>query len=120
MVCVGSLNAGNRMSLSVAPHTDADPFGIMSGSRAVVMMRSIGIAVPDGFEKTARQVFGLTNAEATLARSLISGSSLRQAPDAAGLTFKTGRTYLDRVFAKTGTHRQSELVALLMSCGIPN
>ena len=32
-----------------------------------------------------------------------------------GLTLSSGRTYLARIFAKTGTHRQAELIALLAS-----
>ena len=31
------------------------------------------------------------------------------------VTQSTARTYLSRIFAKTGTHRQSELVSLLES-----
>ncbi|WP_181172148.1 MULTISPECIES: helix-turn-helix transcriptional regulator [unclassified Mesorhizobium] len=31
------------------------------------------------------------------------------------ITVKTSRTYLERIFAKTGTHQQSQLVALLKS-----
>ena len=43
------------------------------------------------------------------------GRPLKDAAAGANITFKSGRTYLDRIFAKTGTHQQSELVALLKS-----
>ncbi|RUX78797.1 helix-turn-helix transcriptional regulator, partial [Mesorhizobium sp. M7A.F.Ca.US.005.03.1.1] len=33
----------------------------------------------------------------------------------AGLQFSTVRTYLNRIFRKTGTNQQSQLVALLKS-----
>jgi DNA-binding CsgD family transcriptional regulator len=58
-------------------------------------------------------LFDLTPAEAKLATDLVSGLSLQDAAAACGITFKTGRTYLERIFGKTGVHRQSELVALL-------
>jgi len=60
-------------------------------------------------------LFGLTPAETRLAAALSRGLSLKEAASDSNITFKTGRTYLDRVFAKTGTHHQSELVALLKS-----
>ena len=31
------------------------------------------------------------------------------------MSFSSGRSYLERILAKTGTHQQSELVALLKS-----
>lgn len=60
-------------------------------------------------------LFDLTPAEARLAASLSQGRPLKDAAADSNITFKSGRTYLERVFAKTGTHRQSELVALLKS-----
>ena len=39
--------------------------------------------------------------------------SLKDASENVGITESSGRTYLARIFAKTGTHRQAELVALL-------
>ncbi|MDI6027220.1 hypothetical protein QBK99_13565 [Corticibacterium sp. UT-5YL-CI-8] len=60
-------------------------------------------------------LFDLSPAEAKLAAALAEGKSLVDAATAGGITIKTARTYLDRVFAKTGVHRQAELVALLAS-----
>jgi DNA-binding CsgD family transcriptional regulator len=60
-------------------------------------------------------LFDLTPAEAKFASSLASGQSIRGASRTVGITESSGRTYLSRIFAKTGTHRQSELVALLAS-----
>lgn len=62
-----------------------------------------------------RDLFDLTPAEARIAPTLASGQSLREAADSGGIKFSTGRSYLERVFEKTGTHRQSQLVALLQS-----
>jgi DNA-binding CsgD family transcriptional regulator len=58
-------------------------------------------------------LFDLTAAEARVAIALAAGSTVAQAAQAAGLTVKSARTYLERIFRKTGTVRQSELVGLL-------
>jgi len=60
-------------------------------------------------------LFDLTQAEVTLATALAKGSSLKEAAAEAGLRFSTVRTYLNRIFRKTGTNQQSQLVALLKS-----
>jgi len=57
--------------------------------------------------------FGLTPAEARLAAMIACGTSLETAAEGAGITRETARSQLKAVFAKTCTHRQSELVALL-------
>ena len=56
---------------------------------------------------------GLTSAEARLASLLASGTSLEDAAAELHISRETARSQLKVVFAKTGTHRQSELVALL-------
>ncbi len=60
-------------------------------------------------------LFDLTPAEARLAAALSQGRPLKDAASDSNITFKSGRTYLERIFTKTGTHQQSELVALLKS-----
>jgi DNA-binding CsgD family transcriptional regulator/PAS domain-containing protein len=54
--------------------------------------------------------YGLTAAEATLAVRLMQGESIAQAAARLIVTQNTARTHLKRIFAKTGTSRQSELV----------
>ena len=58
-------------------------------------------------------LFDLTPAEAKFAAALVSGQSVKEASLTVGITESSGRTYLARIFAKTGTHRQTELVTLL-------
>jgi DNA-binding CsgD family transcriptional regulator len=60
-------------------------------------------------------LFDLTPAEVKLATALAAGRSLHEAAVEANVTRSTSRTYLDRIFKKTGTHQQSQLVALLKS-----
>jgi DNA-binding CsgD family transcriptional regulator/PAS domain-containing protein len=61
---------------------------------------------------TARltHAFGLTAAEAKLAAALATGSSLTAYAETAQITIGTARWYLKQALAKTGAHRQSELV----------
>ncbi|RWB70474.1 MAG: helix-turn-helix transcriptional regulator [Mesorhizobium sp.] len=58
-------------------------------------------------------LFDLTPAEARLATDLAAGLTLAQSASRNGVTVKSARTYLERVFQKTGTHQQSQLVAML-------
>jgi DNA-binding CsgD family transcriptional regulator len=59
------------------------------------------------------QTFGLSPAESKLASLLATGTSIEQAAEELGLARATVRNQLQAIFAKTATHRQSELVALL-------
>ena len=64
------------------------------------------------------RVYGLTLAEAKLAAALAGGSSLGAYADNARITIGTARWYLKQVLAKTGAHRQSELVRqVVMTAG---
>jgi DNA-binding CsgD family transcriptional regulator len=64
-----------------------------------------------------RAEFGLTKAEARLALRLAEGSTLASAAQAFEVKLTTIRSQLQQVFAKTGTARQTELVATLLSRG---
>jgi DNA-binding CsgD family transcriptional regulator len=59
------------------------------------------------------RAFGLTPAEARLAAIIATGISPEKAAEHLGIGRETARSQLKAVFAKTDTHRQSELVALL-------
>lgn len=64
------------------------------------------------------RAYGLTLAEAKLAAALAGGSSLGAYADNARITIGTARWYLKQVLAKTGAHRQSELVRqVVMTAG---
>jgi DNA-binding CsgD family transcriptional regulator len=56
--------------------------------------------------------FHLTEAERRLATCISSGTSLRDSAAQLGISYETARNQLKAVFAKTGTHRQAELVAM--------
>jgi len=57
--------------------------------------------------------FGLSPAEAKLTAIIAKGHSLDEAAEQLSIARETARNQLKAVFAKTNTHRQSELVALL-------
>jgi DNA-binding CsgD family transcriptional regulator len=58
-------------------------------------------------------LFGLTAAEARLASLVTSGAALDEIAGQLRIARETARSQLKAVFAKTETHRQGELVALL-------
>lgn len=60
-------------------------------------------------------LFDLSSSEARLAAALAAGKPLRQAAAEIEIGFGSARTYLARIFAKTGTSQQSQLVALIKS-----
>ncbi|WP_367395326.1 helix-turn-helix transcriptional regulator [Cupriavidus sp. Agwp_2] len=59
-------------------------------------------------------MFDLTQRESELAAMLASGLALTDVASQLGITIGTARGYLKHVLAKTGTHRQGELVSLLL------
>ncbi|MBB5464231.1 DNA-binding CsgD family transcriptional regulator [Paraburkholderia sp. CI2] len=60
------------------------------------------------------ETFQLTRREAALASLLARGIDLPDTAARLGIGIGTARGYLKQVLAKTGTHRQAELVALLL------
>lgn len=62
---------------------------------------------------------GLTMSERRVAHLLLDGETLNEAAEATELSLATVRSYLKRIFVKTGTHRQSELVALYYRSILP-
>jgi DNA-binding CsgD family transcriptional regulator len=88
---------------------------IFSGAEMLVAATPVSASAIVPSPSILAGLFDLTPAEARLAVALSSGRPLKQAAADSNITFKSGRTYLERIFAKTGTHQQSELVALLKS-----
>lgn len=68
---------------------------------------------PNASRVALQSMFGLTAAEAGIARDLAKGQSANDISAAIGITLNTTRTHIKSIFAKTGTNRQPELVALL-------
>lgn len=64
-------------------------------------------------EDLVRRAFGLTRAEARLARLLGNGCALSDASALLGVGRETARTHLAHILSKTGATRQADLVRLL-------
>ena len=71
------------------------------------------------FVASSRQLFHLTESEARFASALACGQSLTQAAAAQKVRISTARTHLARIFQKTETRQQSQLVSLLRSAVLP-
>ncbi len=90
---------------------------IFAGGNILVVAATVRTGSPEPSPQILSVLFDLSPAEAKLASALGSGCSLKTAALNLNITVKTARTYLERVFYKTGTQRQSELVALLRGAG---
>ncbi|NCN84541.1 MAG: hypothetical protein GW850_06475 [Sphingomonadales bacterium] len=60
-------------------------------------------------------LFGLTLQEARLALHISRGVTIREAATLLGLTHETTRLYSKRIYAKTGTRGQADLVRLILA-----
>jgi DNA-binding CsgD family transcriptional regulator len=70
-----------------------------------------------GDESGVARALGLSPAEARLAIRLTTGGPLATVAKSAGIGLETARWHLKHIFQKTGTRRQSELVALILRSG---
>ena len=78
-------------------------------------VRRSGGSAPDA--PTLRVLFDLSPAESRPGSALAGGLDLTQAALASGIQLSTARSCLERIFDKTGCHRQTELVRLLAGIG---
>lgn len=62
-----------------------------------------------------QRLFGLTASEAQVALMVVDSHGLKAIADELSVSLATVKSHLNRVFQKTDTHRQSELVRLLLS-----
>jgi DNA-binding CsgD family transcriptional regulator len=62
-----------------------------------------------------RRQFDLTAAEAMLAVEIVKGQGLKACARQRGISETTARTHLHRIFDKTGTRRQAELVHMILT-----
>jgi DNA-binding CsgD family transcriptional regulator len=91
---------------------DGPASGPFLGARALLIFSDLAQKSKPS-SQTLRNVFQLTAAEARLASIVATGISLEQAAEELLVSRETVRNQLKAVFAKTDTHKQSELVALL-------
>jgi DNA-binding CsgD family transcriptional regulator/PAS domain-containing protein len=100
----------NVLVTPLAPH---DSLAAHKRAAAILFVRDPE-ACGDADQGVLQRFYGLTAAEAALAMLLIAGHNLASAADGLGVTMNTARTHLKRIFEKTGTKRQAELVGLVL------
>lgn len=108
-------NDSAGLAISVGPSLGAGVPTHALEPCAVVIARRLSQQLPAGFDDAIAQVFELTPQEARVGAAIAAGQSLKQAADLIGIRVSTARTHLGRIFSKTGTRQQSQLVALLRS-----
>ena len=100
------------LTVLVAPFRPArDGFGA-GVPAAIAFIRDPESTVPTTL--ALRGLFGLTPAEAGIASALAEGKSVNDISAQQGITLNTTRVHLKSIFAKTGTARQAQLVALIL------
>jgi DNA-binding CsgD family transcriptional regulator len=104
-------NAGSAMIAHVVPIRGSarDMF-----SRCAAMLMLTPVTRPEAPSvEVIRSLFDLTPAEARVARGLAAGQTVKVMAAESGKSTSTVRTHLNAVLAKTGSSRQSDVVALL-------
>jgi len=95
------------LRLIIAPLHSAE----LAGCAAVWIVNGPSAGLPG--ERMLSVLFGLSPAEARLARSLLVGRTPEEHAQHASVRIATVRTQLHSIYSKTATRRQAELVALL-------
>lgn len=116
MIVRGSSDSAHALSACVMPAAPTRP-GEAAPAKVMMALRPLGMATD--LVVSSRQLFNLTESEARFASALASGLSLTQAAEAQGVRISTARTHLARIFQKTDTRQQSQLVSLLRGAVLP-
>lgn len=106
-------NRGRSLHLLLRPIHDGSqesspPAGIAIFLSAEKLQRNVSI---DTFAK----LYHLSRAEVALVTELLDGLSIIEAATALGISENTARVQLRSVFTKTGTHRQADLMRLVLT-----
>ena len=86
--------------------------GISFAAVAAVFVHQTSLAVPSAMESMSR-LYGLTPGELRVLAAVSEFDGISAVADAVGISQATVKTHLQRVFAKTGTNRQTELIKLV-------
>lgn len=105
---------GRPISVVIAAFSETDAF-VPRGGAVILLFVNDPERRFDGLEPVLSAVYSLTPAEARLTVLLARGETLRRACELLGVTENTARTHLKRVFSKTETDRQSELVRIVQN-----
>jgi DNA-binding CsgD family transcriptional regulator/PAS domain-containing protein len=113
-VCISRGGSRSALSLRVIPlRSEAEAIARQNRAAIVFVTDPDHTVLPD--DQQLQKKFGLTPAEIALVYELVGGSSLQTAADRLSIRIATARTHLHRIFAKTGTTRQAELMRLMLT-----
>jgi DNA-binding CsgD family transcriptional regulator len=112
--CVAVARPSGRRSylVRVVPLASGDSICVASPTALVVIVDPEHETRPD--VDVLRRLYGLTATEAAVALRVLAGTGVGPIAEELSLSPATVRTHLQRVFDKTDTHRQAELVRLLL------
>lgn len=89
-----------------------------SGAVAALFVQKAALAVPSSHDLLAR-TFGLTPSETRVLFAIVEFTGVSEVAQSLGIAETTVKTHLKRVFAKTGTSRQADLVKLAAGFSSP-
>ncbi|WP_188908398.1 helix-turn-helix transcriptional regulator [Salinarimonas ramus] len=98
------------LRLASVPPSLAQPF---LGARLLCLATPVDAPRASTSAGGLADAFGLTPAEARLCTLLGHHRDLRETASRAGISYETARNHLKRVYAKTGTGRQADLLELM-------
>jgi DNA-binding CsgD family transcriptional regulator len=106
--------AHSALIVRVVPGPGLESWPGTEGRAALLTLydQEVGLEVN---ETVLSQLYGLTRGEAALASYLLRGKSIEEASEELFISPHTARTHLKRIFMKTDTHRQTELVVRMFS-----
>jgi DNA-binding CsgD family transcriptional regulator/PAS domain-containing protein len=104
---------GRPLTLKVSPLMPSPASPLSQEPGVVVFLTDPDASEPSEPERLAA-MFGLTPAESRMADQLVQGRTLAEAAEHLGITRLTARVHLKRIFSKTYTGKQSELLRLLL------
>jgi DNA-binding CsgD family transcriptional regulator len=103
---------GEKLSVLVVP-ARAHDWRTATPAAAIVLVREPAMAALPAADEI-RRLFGLTRAQAALAREILQGDGIDAAARRLGIARATARSHLLEVFQRTGTGRQAELVRVIL------
>lgn len=105
----------NRSTLQVTVIPAPKDNQIGNGDSFALVFVSDPSSSPRPRSALMQQLYGLTPAEARVADLLLEGFEGREAAEKLRITLETFRFHVKRVLKKTGAHRQTELLRLMLS-----
>ncbi|MBT3069403.1 helix-turn-helix transcriptional regulator [Rhodomicrobium sp. Az07] len=106
-------NGARPLIVRIMPFDQNSGFPLGTGTRAIVLI-SDQASTAENKANEMMNAFGLTPAEKRLVHELLAGRTLRESAESLAITRATSRNRLAHIMSKTGTHRQSELIQLVL------